>query len=91
LIGNYLPIRPITYLVNISNNENNPQIQHIQLYPTILPWATFNTNYIIVRNVEILFFSNNKKSLEENVESSRMFLFVEMKISKLINYSLGAY
>jgi hypothetical protein len=78
---NYLPIRPITYLVNISNNENNPQIQHTQLYPIILPWA------IILSSEMLSFFFSNNKNVWRKILNLQECLFVEMKISKLINYS----
>ncbi len=65
---------------------------HIYIYIYNLPWclSSFNTNYIIFRNVEIFekktFLSKNKKFVKETRESlvySRVFDFFGHGIFKI--------
>jgi hypothetical protein len=46
--------------------------------------GSFNTNYIIFRNVEdFKIKKRNKKLVEENIESSRIFYLSKLKLFKM--------
>jgi hypothetical protein len=72
------------------SGDHSPLCKYDQFFLNHIFHCIFNTNYIIFRNGEIfkkLFFPNQKNIVKDNSEYLGIFPFVQMKISKLINYS----